>query len=101
VRKLILLSGALSLAGCSSLTPTNDPVYLRINDIEARLIRMERVLENDSLITLAQDVQALRSDVQSLHGQIEELDHQLEDQGNRQRDLYVDLDQRLSDLEDA
>jgi tol-pal system protein YbgF len=89
------------LAGCSSLTPVNDPVYLRIQDVEARLIRIEKVLDNQSLISLATDVSSLRTEVQSLRGDIETLQHNLEQQGSQNRDLYVDLDQRMVKLETA
>jgi tol-pal system protein YbgF len=93
------LGTAVMLAGCSSLTPTDDPVYLRVTDLEARLIRIERVLENESLIQLATDVQALRTETQGLRGDIETLRHDTENAAARQRDLYVDLDQRLQSLE--
>jgi tol-pal system protein YbgF len=101
VRTSILLCVVASLAACSSLTPVDDPVYLRIQDLEARLIRIERVLNNDSLISLASDVTSLRNEVQSLDGDIETLRHDLDEQSERQRDLYVDLDRRLADLEAA
>lgn len=89
------------LGACSSLSPQEDPVYLRLNDIEARLMRMERVFENESLIELASDMDALRSDVQELRGQVETLRHDMETQAERQRDLYVDVDSRLQALEEA
>jgi tol-pal system protein YbgF len=101
VRKTLLLTGLASLAACSSLTPIDDPVYLRINDLEARLIRIERVLENESLVNLATDISTLRTEVQSLRGEIETLNFEQQGQGSRQSDLYVDLDQRLTELETA
>jgi tol-pal system protein YbgF len=101
VKKLYLLSCTLILPACSSLTPVNDPVYLRITDVEARLIRIERVLENESLIALAGDISALRSEVQSLLGEVETLGFELENQAAGNRDLYLDLDGRLSNLTDA
>jgi tol-pal system protein YbgF len=101
VRKTLLLTSLACLGACTSLTPINDPVYLRINDLEARLIRIERVLENESLISLAADIASLRTEVQSLLGQVETLGFEVESQGTRQRDLYVDLDQRLVDIEAA
>lgn len=96
-----MLTSLASLAACSSLTPIDDPVYLRINDIEARLIRIERVLENESLIQLAADISSLRAEVQAMRGEIETLGFEVEGQGSRQRDLYVDLDQRLTQLEQS
>lgn len=101
MKKRYLLSCALILPACSSLTPVNDPVYLRITDIEARLIRIERVLENESLISLAGDIASLRAEVQSLLGEVETLGFELENQAEGNRDLYLDLDRRLSELSDA
>ena len=101
MNKLYILSCALILPACTSLTPVNDPVYLRITDVEARLIRIERVLENESLIALAGDISSLRAEVQSLLGEVETLGFELENQAEGNRDLYIDLDQRLNDLVDA
>lgn len=95
------LAPAALLGACSSLSPQEDPVYLRLNDIEARLMRMERVFENESLIELASDVDALRSDLQELRGQVETLRHDMDTQSERQRDLYLDVDTRLQALEEA
>jgi tol-pal system protein YbgF len=98
MNKLCLLSLALILPACTSLTPVNDPVYLRITDVEARLIRIERVLENESLIALAGDISSLRSEVQALLGEVDTLRFEIENQAEGNRDLYLDLDRRLSDL---
>lgn len=92
--------GALAaLTGCSTLTPTDDPVYLRIQDMEARLMRIERVVNNESLIQLAGQVEQLRSETQALRGQIETLQYESETGATRQRELYLDIDQRLQALE--
>jgi tol-pal system protein YbgF len=96
---LLILLGAV--AGCSSLTPADDPVYLRLTDVEARLMRIERVVENESLIELATEIQALRNDVRALRGDVETLQFNTENAAERQRDLYVDLDERLRQIEEA
>ena len=101
MRKTLLLTSLASLGACSSLTPIDDPVYLRINDLEARLIRIERVLENESLVSLATDIATLRTEVQSILNEVETLGFEVEGQGTRQQDLYVDLDQRLADIEES
>lgn len=102
MRMLILpIAAAAVAAGCSSLTPAEDPVYLRIQDIEARLMRIERVFENESLIELASEIQQLRSETAALRGEIETLRFETEGAAARQRDLYVDVDQRLQALEQA
>lgn len=91
--------GGLLLAGCTTLAPTEDPVYLKLTDIEARLIRVERVIDNQSLIELATQVDQLQSQTQALRGEIETLRFETESASNRQRDLYVDVDQRMQALE--
>jgi len=88
-----------ALAGCTTITPTDDPVYLRIQDIEARLMRIERVVNNESLIELAGQIEQLRTDVGALRGEVETLRFESESAGDRQRELYLDIDQRLQALE--
>ncbi|MCZ0953296.1 MAG: hypothetical protein OXJ56_11965, partial [Rhodospirillaceae bacterium] len=48
------------LAGCATTTPPEeDPVFLKLTDLEARLIRIERVIDNQSLIELTTRVDQL------------------------------------------
>jgi len=102
VNKLKLsLAAAVLASGCSSLTPAEDPVALRMTDIEARLIRIERIVENQSLVQLASELEALRTETSALRGQIETLQFQSESGDSRQRELYVDVDRRLQALESA
>jgi len=95
------LAAAVLATGCSTLTPTEDPVALRMTDLEARLIRIERVVENQSLVQLATELDQLRSEAQMLRGEIETLRFETENSDSRQRELYVDVDRRLQTLESA
>jgi tol-pal system protein YbgF len=70
-----------------------------VQDLEARVIRMERVLENQSLVELSSEVERLRSETTALRGEIETLRYESEQSGSRQRELYVDVDRRLQSLE--
>ncbi len=91
---------ALILAGCATTTPPEeDPVFLKLTDLEARLIRIERVIDNQSLIELATRVDQLQSEIQGVRGETETLAFQTNNAGERQRDLYVDIDGRLQELE--
>jgi tol-pal system protein YbgF len=90
---------AVAAVGCSTLTPTEDPVYLKMTDLEARVIRIERVVENQSLVQLASELDQLRSETTQLRGEIETLRYETENSDGRQRDLYVDVDRRLQSLE--
>lgn len=96
---IALIPVAAAMAGCSTLTPTDDPVYLRLTDLEARLMRIERVVNNESLIELANRVEQLQSETQALRGEVETLRFETEGSADRQRELYLDIDQRLQALE--
>ncbi|HJR71732.1 MAG TPA: YbgF trimerization domain-containing protein, partial [Gammaproteobacteria bacterium] len=95
------LAAVVLAAGCSSLTPSEDPVALRMTDMEARLIRLERVVENQSLTQLVGELERLRSETAALRGEIETLRFETENSDSRQRELYVDLDRRINGLESA
>ena len=99
MRASIVALSMVALAGCSSLTPTTDPVYLRLQDMDARLIRIERVVENESLIELATQLSQLQAETASLRGEIETLRYESENAAQRDRDLYIDVDNRLQNLE--
>lgn len=103
VNRSLLVSpvAALALAACTTTPPAQDPVLLRMTDMEARLIRIERVIENQSLIELANQLDQLQAQTQELRGQIETLRFESENAGNRQRQLYLDVDQRLQSIEQS
>ena len=61
--------------------------------------RIERVLSNQSLLDLSQQLQALQTDVRTLRAQLEELQHSSTGVKDQQRNLYADLDKRLQALE--
>jgi tol-pal system protein YbgF len=86
-------------AGCATTPPDQDPVQIKLNDLDTRLARIERVVANQSLLDLANQVEALRSDVRAMHNDIDVLNHSLDAARKQQRDLYADLDQRLKNLE--
>ena len=67
--------------------------------LEQRVERMERVLQSQSLLDMMERVDALQLEVQQLRGQLEEQQHQSAGMKNRQRELYLDVDRRMSRLE--
>ncbi len=89
------LTGAL-LTGCASTPAADDPVQLKLNDLDARVARIERVISNQSLVDLAQHLDSVQSDVRQLRGRIEELEYNNDTLRKQQRDLYSDLDKRLA-----
>jgi len=91
-------AAALALAGCAT-NPEEDPVQIKLNDLETRLARIERVVSNNSLLDISNQMGALQSDLRSMHNDIDVLNHALDTSRKQQRDLYADLDQRLKALE--
>jgi tol-pal system protein YbgF len=75
--------------------------------IDERLARIEagvddrRSVAERAVLDLASQLEALRSDIANLRGNVETLAHQIETAARRQRDLYVDIDTRLRNLEKA
>jgi tol-pal system protein YbgF len=61
-----------------------------------RIDRLERILKGQGLVSLLGRVDQLQNEVQRLTGDNEALRHELESMQRRQREMYLDLDQRLS-----
>lgn len=93
----VLIVGALA-AGCA-LEPEEDPVLLKLDELDRRVGSIERVVRNESLLQIAGEVETLRNEVRELRGQAESLQYEAEGTAVRQRDQYLDLDQRLQSLE--
>jgi tol-pal system protein YbgF len=89
----------LAMAGCASTPPEEDPVQIRLHDLDTRLARIERVVANQSLLELSNQVESLRSDLRAMHNDVDELTNSLESARKQQRDLYADLDRRMKNLE--
>jgi len=88
-----------SLSGCASTPPEDDPVQIKLKDLDTRLARIERVMANQSLLELSNQLEALRSDVRAMHNDLDQVSNGLEASRKQQRDIYADLDQRLKNLE--
>jgi tol-pal system protein YbgF len=88
----------LTVAGCA--TPAEeDPVQIKLNDVDTRLARIEKVVANGSLLELSNQMGELRADLRAVHNDIDQLNHALDTSRKQQRDLYADVDQRLKVLE--
>jgi tol-pal system protein YbgF len=70
-----------------------------MNDLDARVQRIERVLTNQSLLELAQRLDALQADVRTLRGEVELLQNEAQGGKTQSRNLYGDLEKRLAALE--
>jgi tol-pal system protein YbgF len=70
----------------------------RLSAIDAKLGQMDSTGQN-RVVDLAQLIDSLKQDMAKLRGQIEVLANQTETLERRQKDLYVDLDNRLRRIE--
>lgn len=100
LRPLILALVGLAVAACA-VAPEEDPVMIKMNDLDRRLERLERVLANQSLLELAQQLQSLQGETRTLRGELEELQHGADTARRQQKDLYADIDRRLQAVESA
>jgi tol-pal system protein YbgF len=101
-RTLLVLSAAWlawGSSGCASTPPEEDPVQIKLKDLDTRLARIERVMANKSLLDVSNQLEALSSDVRSMHNDVDQLTNALDSSRKQQRDMYADLDQRLKNLE--
>ena len=67
--------------------------------LESRVVKLEDLLNNQPLLELHSQIEALRLDLNKLQGQIEVLVNENESSQKRQRDFYIDLDSRLRRIE--
>jgi tol-pal system protein YbgF len=88
-----------SLAACSTTPPEEDPVQIKLHDLDTRLARIERVMANQSLLEVSNQIEALRSDVRGMHNDVDQLNNAMDASRKQQRDLYADLDRRMKALE--
>lgn len=84
------------VAAAGNAAPVVSPVS---EDVVERLERIERTLNNQSLLDLYSEVQSLQEQVQSLRGQLESQQHLIEEMRQRQKELYADVDERLQSIE--
>src|SRR4030065_754327 len=66
-------------------------------EVNARMDKLETASRGQ--IELANQIEALKAEVAKLRGQLEVLTNEIESTQKRQKDFYVDLDNRLRKLE--
>ena len=62
----IAAAAVAAVVGSSSLSARDDPVELKLTDLEARMIRIEKIVNNQSLIELANQLEQLRAETTAL-----------------------------------
>jgi tol-pal system protein YbgF len=67
--------------------------------LEKRVERMELILESKGLMELMRQSTAMQEELRDLRGKNEVLQHELKELKARQRELYLDMDRRLQEIE--
>ena len=99
LRLVTAAAACVWLAGCATTAPEEDPVVQKLTELDSRLLRIERVLANQSLLDLSQRLEAVQTEARMLRGVLDEVQHQVQQQQAQQRDMYGDVDRRLAALE--
>lgn len=71
----------------------------QVSEMEARIAKMEQALNSQALLELYAQVETLGLELGKLNGQIEMLSNDSALLQKRQRDFYIDLDNRLRQIE--
>ena len=69
------------------------------SSIEQRIQRLERMANNQALIEMLQRIDSLQAEIRELRNMVEMQQHTTQSLAQRQRDLYLDSDRRLRELE--
>ncbi len=85
---------AASHAAAKPMTPEQ-----RLAKVEKEMSRLKRLIDNRALLELVQRVDDLSQEVSELRGQLEQQNYDMAGLKKRQRELYLDIDRRLRDLE--
>lgn len=79
---------------CSVVLAAGNPA-----SVEDRLNRIERLVNSKGLVDVMVRVESLQNEMQNLVGEIELQKHTLDEIKKRQRDLYLDVDRRILQIE--
>ena len=82
-----------------SLTQENQKLQQNIKTLEERVAKLDAQMRSQGLLELVQQMETLKADLARVRGQGEVNTHAVETAEKRQRDLYVDLDNRMRKLE--
>lgn len=72
------------------------PVFVNAaGSIDQRMQKLERILDNQNMGQMLHSLQALQREVSELRGDVEVLSFELDKLKKQQKDIYLDLDQRI------
>jgi tol-pal system protein YbgF len=105
VKRFLPALGLLALSGCADFggpiggNAPLSPQEARLQSLETRLGDVTRKVENLSFAAQSQTLAKLDGEVRELRGEVERLRYEIETGEKRARELYQDLDKRMTRLE--
>lgn len=99
---LLMFSCNVSYAGLFGDDKAREQVTVlrnQVEEMEARIAKMEEALKSQALLKLYTQVETLGLELGRLNGQVEMLSNDNSLLQKRQRDFYIDLDNRLRQIE--
>jgi tol-pal system protein YbgF len=98
--KVAVLLGGLTVLPAASPAQQYQQAYDQLGGygaetLDERVARLEKRLSGETMVQMLNRIDQLQRDVLKLHGQIEELEHALQTVKKQQKDMYLDLEQRL------
>jgi len=70
-----------------------------VKNYDQRIKHLERLMQNQNLLEMLNQLQSLQREVSELRGQMELLHHDQSNIKKQQKDIYLDLDQRLQEFD--
>ena len=70
-----------------------------LNNLQQEVSKIGRLIDNRAMLEMLQRVDVLADEVSQLRGEMEQQGHDLTEIKKRQRELYIDVDRRMRDLE--
>ena len=93
MRQLAVILLVALVSACATVPPEEDPVQIKLKELEGRLQRIERA--NAGLLDMTQRLDSAQADVRTLRGRVEVLENGNEALKRQQRELYSDLEKRI------
>jgi len=87
---------ATLLGGCALTPSEDDPAQQKLNDLDARVARLERSVANQ--VEVSQRLDQVQASLRELSGRLDQIEHNDEALSKQQHDLSADLDKRVGAL---
>ncbi|MEO0971563.1 MAG: tol-pal system protein YbgF [Pseudomonadota bacterium] len=88
-----------ALAGCVTMPAEDDPVLLKIGEMESRLRALESRLDNEGMVSVVGELQRLQEEVRQLRGDVEVTRNDMSTLEQNQRNMFVQIDDRVRAVE--